>query len=143
MPFPTTTSKVPAVTAFLLELFRRSLPEVQVSDGTPGATLEAETIVIADVTFSQEWAAIGAKNRDENAEIRVVVYVRKMGGTQTEANERAFELLAACELALRSDPTLGGLVLQLGVVPVAHHKSMGDAAREAYIAVDLKYRARI
>lgn len=141
-------SRVPAVTDWLLANLPTAtgLPANQIVDGPPTeANLQATCIIIGDVDMDQEWAALGARNRNEEATIKLVIYHIGQGG-QTVVNNVAWSLLASIELYLRANSsqlTAGGLVLWMGVVPTTIAKQLSDNARAAFLAVDLKFTARI
>jgi hypothetical protein len=138
------------VTAWLVE----HLPSVvgldpeQVVDGPPTeANLRSTCIILGDVVFDGDWKGLGARNRDETATIKTVIYVLGPGQTQVEVNDTAYRLLGLIDLDLRN--TIGDLatdvpgVQWISTQPTAIHKAVGDNARVAYLAVDLSYFARI
>lgn len=141
-------SRVIVVTDWLLANLPAavSLDASQVIDGPPTeANLKSTCIILGDVDMVQDWAAIGARNRDEEAIIKCVIYVLGPGQTQTTVNKQAFALLGLIELFLRTSTniTLGGNVWQSAILPTTIAKQQADNARAAFLAFDLKFNARI
>lgn len=141
-------SRVPAVTDWLLANLPAavSLDASQVVDGPPTeANLKSTCVIIGDTDMEQDWAALGARNRDEQATIKGVIYVLGAGASQTTVNKSAFALLALIEVFLRTGTniTLGSNVLWCGVCPTTIAKQQADNARAAFLAFDLKFTARI
>ncbi|MFD9225382.1 hypothetical protein ACFWDI_36480 [Streptomyces sp. NPDC060064] len=122
-----TTSRVPAAVDALLAILRAvpALEAVHIVDGPPSVNLtERQRIYVgwqpsgeASVALTQDFAAAGARTRDEAFEI--FCYAESRGGDKDMALQRTrvFELVAAVETALRATdlapeaPTLNGTVL--------------------------------
>jgi hypothetical protein len=68
-------------------------------DGDPESDVESE--------FTQEWANMSRTRKRETGEIPCCVIAWEGGTDMKSQRDRAFVLLAACELALLADPTLG------------------------------------
>lgn len=104
-------STIPEVKQALVTLYDGSatLDGWQVSYGFPRGLLERDTVIVASSApdGEQEWAALGARKRDERYEIEHFITASKPGRTQKEATERAFAGLSACEALLRANVTLG------------------------------------
>jgi hypothetical protein len=139
-------SRVPAVTDWLLANLPAAtgLEVTEIVDGPPTeAQLRRTCVILGDVTMSQDWAALGARNRNEEADLELAIYILGPGQTQTEVNKRAFDVLSDIELYLRANVTAGNNVLWLGVVPTELVKDMGDNARIAWLSATLRFTARI
>ena len=105
-----TSSTVPTAKAALVELFGAALSGVQVEYGRPADNdLKRECVYVGDVTGAQRIPvhSAGRKPREEAYSIEVVVAVLKTRGGLSDAEERAFELLAECEDVVADDSTLG------------------------------------
>lgn len=70
-----------------------------------------EMVYLTGVEFDGEWRILGAGQRDEDYTISLVVDVQRYGSDPQPAEERAWALLDEVSAALRSDSTLGGLLL--------------------------------
>jgi hypothetical protein len=116
----TTTSRAPDAIDRLVALFDAApqLDGVKVVDGpiVTGDPLHEAVYVGYDgdpdgdglaVDFSQEWASIGQKAKNETFTVTCAVVVWKGGTKVRPIRARAFELLAAVEDLLRGDPALG------------------------------------
>lgn len=63
----------------------------------------------AAVTTTSDWAGLGAKRRNETVEVVSSIHL-PVGDTEDAsalAMEQAYEILAACEAAVHSDPSMG------------------------------------
>lgn len=115
------TSRVPDVLDALVSLFAAApaLAGVKVLDGpvVTSAPLKDAVFVGYDgdpdddgglaVEFSQEWASIGQRARDEKFTVTCAVLSWRGSTTVRPVRERAFALLAAVEDALRDASDLG------------------------------------
>ncbi|YCK35176.1 hypothetical protein ACNF49_14135 [Actinomadura sp. ATCC 39365] len=115
------TSRVPDVLDALVALFGSApaLDRVKVFDGPPvtGSPVTDAVFVGYDgdpdgdggqaVEFTQEWASIGQRARDETFTVTCAVLAWRGSTAVRPVRERAFALLAAAEDALRADPSLG------------------------------------
>lgn len=106
------TSSIPAVKAALVGLFERLLAnddKVKVFYGV--ASGNAKEIVVVGNTAprpeSQQWATIGDRQREEDYGLIVFIDIDRSDTTQQAATERAFEILAVIEEAVREDVHLG------------------------------------
>jgi len=75
--------------------------------GHPGNEATREDIVIGDVVSLENFAAIGARSRDEKYDVNLDVIAAFPGQSQSEANARVFDLWGAVCRELRMSPTLG------------------------------------
>ena len=105
--------------------------------------MRSTCIILGDTDMDQDWAALGARNRDENSVIHCTIYLVGPGQSQTDVNKAAFALLALIESYLRTNLTLGSNVNWAGVVPTTLLKQLGDNARIAVLDFNLKFFARI
>lgn len=115
-----TTSRIPAVCDALVSTLRTAL-------GSTATVYDGQWVTAPDSTQSyvtvgwtpegegpsgeQDWAGLGNRARDETGDIPC--YADAYGGDTNDVAARrnaAFALFAACETALRDDPTLGGVV---------------------------------
>lgn len=145
------TSTIPAVKAALLARFRAALtdvPDEQITWGVPRGQLEREWVMIGDgADVAQTDAAVGQQRRDEVYTIDVIVSV-VLGGLDTAraATERAFQIVAAMEGALRplAAPPLGVTNLIAAVVSGTPFRERWDGEnREAEVTVRIRCHARI
>lgn len=109
MPTTAATAKQRIITALQA---RAGLAGVTVSYGAPSSSdeIDPEMIFLGDVRFSQAWAALGARRRDEDYTIDLTVHVYQDGDEEQVVEERLWALFGEIEQALRDDPTLGGLL---------------------------------
>jgi hypothetical protein len=143
-------SRVPLLTAWLLSNVPSalSLDAAQVVDGPPTeANLRATCVVFGDVEHEEGWAALGARNRDEVVSIKSCIYVLGAGQTQTAVNSTAYSLQSTLDLYLRANitaiATAAPGIWDVATRRTALAKSMGDQARMAYLAFDVRFQARI
>ena len=125
-----------------------ALPNEQIVDGPPSeANLKSTCVILGDITHDQNWAALGARNRDENTSLQLTIYVLGPGQTQTAVNESAYALLALIEIWLRNNISAAMTVIPglqwIEIMPKSLNKQPGDNARLAYLDCDIKYFARI
>lgn len=115
------TSTFPAVKAALVSTIDTATDaDIQVNYGHPGKHLEDESVVVGDMDDGdQAWASLGARSREEQYSIKVDFLILKAFTTQQEATERAFDVLADVETALRANVTLGvaGKRVEVQMVP--------------------------
>ena len=104
-----TTSTVPAAKTALVTLISAALPGVQVTYGRPPDNeLERECVYVGNVSGVQRIPTMraGRKPREETYSVEIVVAILLERGTTSDAEDRAFELLAECEDVVADDPTL-------------------------------------
>lgn len=121
------TSRVPAAVAALLDILRAapSLAEVHIEDGPTAVNYtDLDRIYVgwqpnadAAVALQQDFNAAGARTRDESFTIACYAESRSGDTDMAARRERAFEIVAVVEDALRATnaaptaPTLNGTVL--------------------------------
>lgn len=106
------TSRLPACVDALVEAIRLvvdDLPNDQVIDGWPSlGDLPNEVVVVGGTRDAEErWALLGARGRNEEFEIEVVIRAAVSGDSQKKARDRAYGWLDAIAAWLRTNPTLG------------------------------------
>lgn len=121
------TSAVPAAVDALLAILSAApgLTKVRVVDGPPTTNLTSPDWLFVGfqpsaevaVSLTQEFAAAGARTRDEDFDVLCYIECRAGGTDMAARRRRAFEVLAEVENALRATataptaPTLNGTVL--------------------------------
>jgi hypothetical protein len=136
------TSSIPTLKKNLQSLLaaRTQLHDVLISYGPPLASPPREFIWLGDVEGDQDWATIGGRVREETYDLSLLVSVVREGQDQQGATERAFDLLAEVEDALRSDPTVTDAVLMASVggrVDLAELASPDGMRRGAHLAAQI------
>jgi hypothetical protein len=153
----TATSTIPAVKSYLVSALQATigvLPSmlgagtVQVTYGWPDNAEREHVYIGGTANSDQQWAALGAKARQEDYALELVIVVGKPGSTQQEVTERAFTLLASAETALRTTPEPDGMPagVQSLVVDIHPHRlieGVWDDGRIAVIDSTIDIRARI
>ena len=149
------SSVAPALKAGLVAMLRTAFasdPAVLVSYGHPGPTSAPDIVGVMGVAADQSVATLAATQpREESLRVTVLVscFVGGGDGAQQAATERAYALLALVESALRTDPTVAGIVrksqveshdLAEDIAPAAAGTPIG---RVAELAVVLRAEARI
>lgn len=127
---------------------RPTLANVSIEWGAPASEseLEREMVWFGDVKFDQQWGALGRRLRTEDYSISLVAQVFEPGDDEKSAETRAWAMFALIETALRSDPSLGNLLVPSAEIgegtqttfPVSDPE--GWAAR---ITVAVRCRARL
>lgn len=143
-------SRVPLVTSWLLTNLPAalSLDATQVVDGPPTeANLKATCVIIGDVDHEEDWAALGARNRNETASFTCLIYVMLPGGTQTAAVAAAYGLHSTLDLYLRDNisaiATAAPGVWDVSTRRLSLAKSYADNARLAYLRFSIRLQSRI
>lgn len=112
-------STIPAVKAYLVQAITAAVadPSVLVVYGEPSTEIPDDVIAVTDTerkTAPTQLVGSGAAGwLFENYEQTVVISCVLGGddpGTQQQVEARAYQLLAVVEVAVRVDPSLGGLV---------------------------------
>lgn len=142
------TSRIPAVLDALVSTFTAALPTARVIDGpfttvpdgdylTVGSTPDGDT-----TTGQQDWASLG--NRARNEQIDVPCYCDSYSGSTDVAARRnaAFAMFAAAEDALRTDPTLGGVIPNPGWAQIGTYSERQEQT-EAGLAVGVVFHVLI
>jgi hypothetical protein len=140
------TSSLPAVKVALVSTIDTATDaDIQVAYGHPGKHLAAESVIVGDTDDAdQAWASLGARTRTENYSIKVDILILKAYATQQEATERAFDVFADIETALRANVTLGvaGKRIEVQAVPRQLQEGVVDDNGLGYGAV-LRTLARV
>lgn len=148
----TTTSKLDAAINWLADTLadRAGLAGVQIATGWLGAdTSGVETIQILDGLARQQWGGIGRLSREEELEIRLVIFVRKPGGADSvirATRARAFALLAEIEDAIRATAaavSFGGIVRKAQVTDIELEQGANSADRWAQLNVTIEADKRL
>lgn len=153
------TSAVPAAIDALLAILRAApaLAGVRIVDGPPSVNLtERHRIYVGwspgseqAVDITQDFASAGARTRDEDFSIACYVETRAGDKDMTLRRAKAFELLAAVEVALRATngaptaPTLSGTVQWAHLTSGSLVQEQGDKGALAGLSFTVTCRARI
>ncbi|MEU7032731.1 hypothetical protein ABZ958_03470 [Streptomyces sp. NPDC046237] len=153
------TSAAPAAVDALLAILRADpgLVEVRIVDGPPSVNFtERHRIYVGwapgaeqAVEIQQEWAAAGARRRNEAGAIYCYIETRAGDKDMALRRVRAFEILAAVETALRATdtapdaPTLNGSVLWAETTVGSLFQESSDTESLAGLNFTVAYRARI
>jgi hypothetical protein len=112
-----TTSRIPATIDALVSIFATALPDVQVLDGPPNVNLASDFVTVGwspykdtAVDATQQFVSLGTQRREED--FTVACYADSYSGDTGASARRArvFQIVAAVEIALRADATLGGVL---------------------------------
>jgi hypothetical protein len=138
-------STAPAFKAALLTALqaRAGLSGVTISYG---AALQGprEAIVLADISGSQEFAALGALAKDETYNLDVYVSVLREGNQQQACTERCFALAAEIEDELRTNVTMSGTVRVAEITSPFQLEEYGsDQARQSILSLGISATQRI
>jgi hypothetical protein len=123
------TSRIPAAIDGLVALCRGlpALATVAIHDGPPGSNLTDQLMLfigdtpedLVSVRGSQNWAALGARAKDERFTIVCTAAARSGDTNMKVERDRAFSIVAAVEIAVRDlvtgDISLGGAVSWCGL----------------------------
>lgn len=104
-------SSAPKVKKALLELLEKELAgqaTVHVTYAHPGAAIQQEAVYFGRTTSHETAKALGARRRDEEYELELVLDVAQDGDNAQVAEERAWEILAIIENAIRANPGKAG-----------------------------------
>lgn len=114
-----TTSRAPAVIDALVALCGAApgLSGVKVHDGPQPTSDPLKAVVCIGwdgdegndeaVQSTQEWAGLGARSKDEALQVTCAAIAWHGSTTNKPVRDRAYELVAAVEDALRANPSLG------------------------------------
>lgn len=139
----------PAAKAALVALFTPlfAADGAAFSYGHPGGGLQERHGWVGDTDdeSDQEWAALGARARDETYALRLVVVSAVPGSSQQQATEDAFEMFGLMEAGLRANVTLGitGVLVAEIKGPRLDEYVNGDEGFAASVASAARVRARI
>lgn len=145
------TSRTPAVIDALVTLCAAAptLVGVTVVDGPFTTNLaDPDVLFVGDTArgdpaanAQQTWAGLGAQRRDQIVEV-VLTAVSRAGETVMKPRrDRAYEIVAAVEDAMRADPTLGGVVIAAGA-GTAESLDQAQTPQGAYAAVTFRVQAK-
>jgi len=144
---------LPAVQAALVALWTAALPDTPVYDDDPNVgDLDYTYVLVGDdedpdsetsSTFEQEWADLGCSSKHERGAIPCVA-VASTGDTDPIAvRTTAYQLLAACETALRANRTLGGLVMTSQLQRGASAAGQATEGALAKVQFEITYLAQV
>ena len=138
-------STAPAFKAALLTALqaRSGLSGVTLSYGAP-LQGPREFIALADLSGSQEFAALGALRKDETYVLDVYVSVLREGNQQQTCTERCCALAAEIEDELRTNVTMSGTVRVAELLsPFQLEEFAGDQARQSILTLGIQATERI
>lgn len=100
-----TASSVPAVKTALLALCQTAITDtdVQFCYGHPGTNRANSVVSVRDALSRSDWGALGARQKDEQLQVELVVSCRQGGTNQQEITEKAFDYLDLIDAELRTD----------------------------------------
>jgi hypothetical protein len=143
-----------AVCLALTALWQASVTTAQVVDG-PQATGDAASewlFVGADggepdegaeiATSEQDWMAF-AKTQQETPDVTCAVVVRRGDTDIPSARGSAYAILAAADAALRTDPTLSGLVMQSHISSHRYMPAQTTKGAKVRITFTVNYLAQL
>lgn len=133
---------VPAAIDALVALATAALPEVQVLDGPEAVWPEREYVAIGlspeDLELSGTRTAAGPETTTDRAEIIGMLRVWSGDTTTRPLRLRAYELLAALNVALAADNRLGGAVDQAELT--GHVYAPGTSTRGRWVDLVLTWQ---
>lgn len=148
MPIPVST--VPAARSYLLSAITTQVtaagltePIVEVYDAGPDHDTANDLIIVAGVRRQVKPLALvgngGPLWRTEDYRIEVIIECCVMGpsATMTAVHNRAYQLLAMVETAVRTDPSLGGLAIQAAPVESESAPSWDDQSMGAHCNITM------
>jgi hypothetical protein len=102
--YPTTYQ---AVRRWLVNGITEACPTAQVSMGWPGRDIADSWVMVGNVKWTiAQWAAMGARQREERYTVDVVIDCRSAGGSADDAAGLVAELLGPVAAFLRATPQL-------------------------------------
>lgn len=122
--------------------------EVVITTAPSGEPVPFESIQLFGTGGDQQWAAIGNRRRRETYTIRAGIFIKRLGAGEAKAKEvrdRAYEILAELEDAIRVAPTLGladRVIIQLTRVDLDQGLDPDDG-RIAALDIDLSVTAEL
>lgn len=151
-----TGSAIPAIIDALITTLDAALPGVEVIDGMGATDTGAQRLLFVGLSdpdadrpaeaaaSDQAWAWLGHMQRDETATVHLVAVAWNGDGDQKRARDEAFGIVDAVAAAITTDPTLGGVVVQVRAVEgLSLTQAQTDAGALAYVPVSLSCRARL
>jgi hypothetical protein len=160
---PTVTSRLPALIDYLVALFQnastlgQAVPRVAVYDGQV-ITADPEALILwvgmsdpsvpnaAAADFTQSWAGLGRRGRDETVTIHCCAVAWGGGDSLAVQRDAAFGIVAAVETLMQADSTqFGGNALfpDPGITGGALTQLATDRGPAARVTFDLIFRSRI
>jgi len=146
-----TTSRIPATIDALVSIFAAALPDVQILDGPPNVNLESDFVAVgwspyADTAADaqQQFVSLGTQRREED--FTVACYADSYSGDTGASARRArvFQLVGAAETALRTDPTLSGvLTLWAEIGDTTLHQEIDDRGLVVGVTFHVHCKTRI
>lgn len=147
------TNAVDAVCAALVSTLAVALPDVQVNDGplaqAPGVTdlvlvgHDATPDADPTITISQEWADLAATSRYERGSIPCCVVAQTGDVDVPGRRARAMQLVAACEVALRANRTLGAAVMTSELTAGGVHQFSNSDGTAVIAQFEITYLAQV
>jgi hypothetical protein len=138
------TSTIPAAKGALLDTLTDALDDVLVTWSTPAEGPGPEWVRIGDVTGAQRAAAVGRQRRAESYTVQILVSVVKAEiEDPQEVAGRAFEIVADIEDAIRTDETLGGVLIWARVEKTDLREGLAGGERWAEVTVHVGCESRI
>lgn len=136
-------STIPSVKSAMVAALSTAdgLAGIQVSWGLP-AHPEREYLAIGGAQLEEDWAALGARSRNENYTLSCYINVQSPGGEQEDATRRVFELYNAVTAYLRANP-VGHGAWNIEVAPTRLIEQPYPDGREAELQFGIKVQARI
>lgn len=151
----TTGSAIPAVIDALVDSLTTLLPDVLVIDGMPVTDASVAKALCVGMrsfdptgpeeaaTSDQTWAHLGHQVTDETLVVHMVAAGWDGGGNQKAARDAAASIVDGLADLIRSDPSLGDVVLYVeGVNSLSLTQCQYADGAVAYIPLDLACQAR-
>lgn len=148
------STKADAVCLALTALWQGALTGVSVADGPQAnsETVNEWLFVGADgdqpdegteaVSAEQDWMAF-AKTKQETADVTCAVVVRSGDANTVAVRARAYGILSDAEDALRTDPTLGALVMQSHISQHQYIPVQTTSGAKARVVFTVTYLAQL
>jgi hypothetical protein len=151
--FPGTyNSTAPAVKSALVTALQAltvssgALAGVQVTYGWPGQQPERLWLFLGNIHWDgEDWAALGARHREENYTIDLLISCQNPGSSDQEMETLAFTYLGVVESYLRNNPfqPATGQITALQIVPTECQTGPMPDGAEAMLTAKIKVSARI
>lgn len=142
--FPLGSSTLPIAKKKLVFRLTNLLHTARVSYGHPGNDFENEHVWVGDSEdWTQEWAAIGSRRREETYNLSLFVVVVRPGDNEEEATDRAFEIWNQIQEDVRDNVTLGESVRIAELTPRSYKGMFTDEGRGVELAATVFCKSRI
>lgn len=151
-----TASAIPALIDALLTLCREALTEVTVHDGWPWQADTADALYIGcDDPWArgrshdggdsdQEWASLGARDRDEEATVTCAAVAWDGSGDIATARAAAYAMVDAVQALLDTDPRLGVQgVLKAVIANTRYRPGMDQLGAVCLVLFDVRATTRL